>query len=52
MFVLIHTDVDECLAGVHDCHPNADCVNTPDSVHSSASVRKDFWEMGETALVS
>ena len=31
MFFLIHTDVDECLAGVHDCDPNADCVNTPDS---------------------
>ena len=31
IFFFIHTDVDECLAGVHDCDPNADCVNTPDS---------------------
>ncbi|CAL4062050.1 unnamed protein product, partial [Meganyctiphanes norvegica] len=22
-------DVDECLLGLHDCHPNATCTNTP-----------------------
>ncbi len=24
-------DVQECLLGLHDCHPNATCVNTFDA---------------------
>ena len=28
---LVFVDVDECIVGSHDCHPDANCTNSPGS---------------------
>ena len=48
--LIFFSDLDECVLGIHNCHRNATCSNTPGGFNCACNVTGGFFGDGVTCF--